>query len=84
MGKFDGFDVSLKSQESKVIHQFNYPQQSLDHAIVQFHDIGFPKICNTFEPNIIGEWHVLEIDVNKCAMYRFEVERRFFSIKVLM
>jgi len=82
--QLDGFEVSRESQESKMIYRFNYPRQSLDHAIAQFHDTGFPKICNTFEPSIIGEWHVSETDVNKCAVYRFEVERRFFSIEDLM
>jgi len=67
-----------------MIYRFNYPRQSLDHAIAQFRDTGLPKICNTFEPSIIGEWHVSETNVNKCAMYSFEVERRFFSIEDLM
>ncbi len=82
--EFDGVDVSQESQENKMIYRFNYLRQSLDHAIAQFHDIGFPKIYNTFEPSIIGEWHVSETDVNKCVVYWFEVEKRFFSIKDLM
>jgi hypothetical protein len=32
--QLDGFEVSRESQESKLTYQFNYPQQSLDHAIV--------------------------------------------------
>jgi hypothetical protein len=82
--QLDGFEVNRESQESNMIYRFNYPQQSLDHAITQFKDTGFPKICNTFEPSIIGEWHVSETDVNNCAWYNFEVERSFFSIEDLM
>jgi hypothetical protein len=82
--QLDGFEVSRESQESKMIYRFNYPRQSLDHAIAQFRDTGFPKICNTFEPNIIGEWQVSKTDLKECAMYRFEVERRFFSMEDLM
>jgi len=84
MDQLDGFEVNRQSQENEMIYRFNYPRQSLDHAIAQFRDTGLPKICNTFEPNIIGEWHVSETNVNKCAMYSFEVERRFFSIEDLM
>ncbi|CAN5972833.1 unnamed protein product [Sphagnum jensenii] len=82
--QLDGFEVNRQSQENEMIYWFNYPRQSLDHAIDQFNDTGLPKICNTFEPSIIGEWHVSEVDVNKCARYSFEVERRFFSIEDLM
>ncbi len=82
--EFNGFNVNQESQKNKMVYRFNYFRQSLDHAIDQFHDISFPKFCNIFEPSIIGEWHVSKTDVNKCAVYRFEVERRFFSIKDLM
>lgn len=82
--QLDGFEVNRESQESNMIYRFNYPRQSLDHAIAQFQDTGFPKICNTFEPSIIGEWHVSDTDVNNCAGYNFEVERRFFSIEDLI
>jgi hypothetical protein len=84
MDQLDGFEVSRESQDNKMIYRFNYLQQSLDHAIAQFHVIGSPKICDTFEPNVIGERHVSETNVNKCGVYRFEMERRFFSIEKLM